>query len=527
MIASIKDVVKQYNWRGSFVGYRFDGTFVPADERNTDFQLLLERIKRGECSEHEPKFSWAKKVHREDGEVSGYDTDLGFVPNDHTNALHQFLQQSMSAGTIVVEEPMIVADAEKISTLVICKIFDRKWQPLQGSIEKPFPYIPHSQEGGLELLVRIRNIPPNAEDIIGRMRESFGLARDIQEVTLYKPLQFGAIEVEVPTRQLQKIFRREKHRLPTTIAPFVEDSLALHLVRSGRSARKGPNLQWLLAEARYFLTGLFADIANMAIRAFTLEFGGLPPGHLLEDDLLRSHLLFARYEKGELRLHSMQFQAGHDFALTSCWPEGRTGMVLRDPIMRKRQDFWDIASRVRQLISAGFAIEALLVANALIETVLKEALIAMCSDEEAQLRLDRMRHADRLDLLSVLVKNEAHTSLSSDQFREFLDSIIEIYQARNNYAHELTLPVEDSWKIADMDRLANRLLRFFLDPHVASITVGALSSLATSPTERAIALIHSELDRRISRRWWNSLAEWLYTTLSRLLSKPGAHFRRK
>ena len=81
-----------------------------------------------------------------------------------------------------------------------------------------------------------------------------------------------------------------------------------------------------------------------------------------------------------------------------------SSMMLRDPIMRKHRDFWQITLRIRQLISAGFAIEALVVANALIETTLKELLKAACRDREDQVRVEQIGHAGRLELLFELAK---------------------------------------------------------------------------------------------------------------------------
>ena len=70
-----------------------------------------------------------------------------------------------------------------------------------------------------------------------------------------------------------------------------------------------------------------------------------------------------------------------------------------------------------------------------------------------------------------------------DDFADFLNATTTIYSIRNRYAHELMLPVEDSWNIVDMDRLANSLLRFFSHPHLASITFGTIGLIATNPAD--------------------------------------------
>lgn len=492
--ATVTSVTKQYSWRGELVGYRAETSFIPWAEGNTDFRLIRERIERNECSAHEPRFVSVRKVYGEDGKITGYDTDLGFVPDDDRNPLHQLLMQSACAGACVIEEPEAALQSEEIVALKLCNIFDRRWHHLEGSFERPFPYRPHSDGQGLEVLVRIRNIPSHAENVGENLRDYFDLTDEMRGVFADKPLQLGIVEVEVPTDKLQKLFRNERTRLPEAIKSSVEDSLARHLVRSGRSAARGPNTQWLLMEARYFLTAFFADIANMAVRAFTRQFGGVPPGHLSERDLLKSHLVLARYRNGQVRLHSIQHQREHSFALKGHWPDSRTSTALRDAAGRRDSDFWDIASRLRQLISAGFAIEAIMVANALIETVLKRSLVTAASHcGKAQAALEEMGHKDRLKLLGKLAENQTEPGFRHDEFRGFMKAAVEIYQVRNDYAHELTLPVENSWKIVDMDRVADRLLRFVMDPHSASVTMGQFSSMASSPTDQTISLILSEL----------------------------------
>ena len=116
--ANIREVTKRYSWRGEFIGYQAGPTFVPADRGNADFRLLRDRIERRNAPSMNPSSPGRSRCLEKTGKISGYDTDLGFVPNDNSNVLNQLLMQSVSAGASVITEPQLATEGEKISALL-------------------------------------------------------------------------------------------------------------------------------------------------------------------------------------------------------------------------------------------------------------------------------------------------------------------------------------------------------------------------------------------------------------------------
>jgi hypothetical protein len=493
-LSSVSKVTKNYNWRGEHVGYQTNGTSIPCVEGNADYGQLRERIKRGECSEHEPKILAARKVYATTGELTGHDTNVGFVPNRPANRLHQLLQEAISSGLCVPEEPLQTATLEPIQALILCAVLDRRWHHLAGPFERAFAYRSHERAEEIDVTVRIRNIPEPPTDIAKHLFDALHVEGG--SLDHLRPLQLGMIEVEVPIGLLQKLFRNERNHIPTSVSSFVEDALALHQERTGRSASKGPDIAWLLDMAGYCLTRLFADLSNMAIRAFTLEYGGVPPGHVREDSLLRSHLCFARFHNGQIYLRSLQHQGEQSFALKGQWPEGATLGRLADPVARRQTDFWQVASRIRELISAGFALEALVVANALLEVVLEQALAgAVSANGQARELIRKKGHNYRLELFKTIVDSKSEPGFDTKEFQEFGQAIEKIYSLRNAYLHQLALPVDSPWKMVEMDRMVDGLARFITDPHLLFITVGFLSSLQKTARSETVTLLLSELKR--------------------------------
>ena len=487
--ATLTTVTKQYDWRGVLRGYRGDSFFIPTDPNNTDCCLLLERIENGACQLLEPEFTSASWVYGEDGTHTGYDTNLGFAPNDEKNQLFVLLNDAIKQGKVTVEEPQQSPPQARVHSLIFCHVLGRKWPHLKSQIERNFPYIRQQPANPLEVCIRIRNVPDSPEDAASCLRRYYRADNHDWSKFVLWPIEVGTIELEVPVENLLKIFRNERLKIQDSLKQFIDDSLDQHFARTGRDLKRGPNTEWLLIQAGHFLNRFFADMGNMAIRAFSMEYGGPPPGHMAEDDLLRSQLIFARMQDGECRVRFMGGQSRQSFELSD-WPEGKTTLALRDPTTRRQQDFWDVASRVRQLIEAGFAIEAVVVANAFIETLLKQSFMnIMKGKPEAQSFLEKSNHRDRLKIFRKIVESRIQPSWATEEFLNFLVSIEEVYRIRNDYAHELTLPVEDPWKIVDMDMIAKRELEFMLSPHTAGITIGCVVSGGNFPQVETINFI--------------------------------------
>ena len=492
---------KQYNWRGEHVAYQLAGTTIPCDDRNKDYRAVLESIANGQCRAVEPDVTTATKVHSSAGVVTGYDTNLGFVPHDTSNSLYVLLQESARVGNCKIEEPGAVEEnTPKIHTLIFCLVLDRGWQHLAGPLTHQFDYQPNERAKPIKIDVRIRNLPASAEDVLPHVFQSMGIEAPSHGSFRFKALQAGMIEIEVPVTLLLKLFRNERARVRDGIEPFFTDSLAQHHVRTGREESRGPEVSWLINMAPYYLTYAVADVANVALQAFALEYGGAVPGHVAEDALVRSSLVFARHAEGHISLHRLQQQGEQSFGLVGEWPVGPTLLRLADEQSRKTLDLFFVASRVRQLFGAGFPMEALIVANAAFEVALEWALSgAVVTHVRAQKLIADKGHSYRLELLTKVVAANTEAGLNTVEFSKFVAALMESNSMRNSYLHQLVVPTNDVWKLAQLDRTVERVLFFITDPHTSFITLGFLISLARTARSETVALLLTELQKL--REW--------------------------
>ena len=491
--SNINKVTKQYNWRGEHIGYQSGNASVPCDKRNTDYCQICDKIERGELIECEPNITDARKVYGENGKLTGFDTNLGFIPNREKNKLFQLLQKFISSEQCVLKEQAQTPPQDRVQTLILCVALDRRWQHLKGPFERLFSYRSHEKSQPIDVKVRIRNLPDPSTDVVMHVLNAFNVSPGIFEHVHYKSLQFGLIEIELPTKYLSKLFRNEKNYISEPFCPYVKDMFDLYCERTGRNPDREPGTDWLLGMAIFFLTRFFVDITNMAIRVFALEYGGVPPGHVREKDIFYSQLWFTRLENGQTRLY-VPPQNAQSFGLMGQWPDGAAIQWLTNSQITGKNNLWIVKSRIDQMIEAGFALEALTVANAFLEVLLQESLAGVVSkDKKAESIIRGIGHRYRINLLKKIVDAKTEPGIGSDEFHDFTQSVEEIYNIRNNYLHQLKLPVDHPWRIVEMDRLVDRHLRFITDPSLAFRTIGFLSNLKQIVHPATLSLIIGEI----------------------------------
>jgi hypothetical protein len=209
-----------------------------------------------------------------------------------------------------------------------------------------------------------------------------------------------------------------------------------------------------------------------------------------------SLVCFARLEDGQKRLHFIQPPRSDSHNLKGDWKDGATLFRFADPVMRKQLDIGYMSTRVRQLSHSGFTLEALIVTNAMFEVILRAALCgAVASNPKASLLIDRKGHSYRLELLQKVVAAKTEPGLDTSEFLAFSHALIETNLIRNQYLHQLVLPVEDAWSIGELDRVSAKTLRFVSDPHLSFITVGFLAGMGRHATDATTALLVGELQK--------------------------------
>lgn len=492
-------VTKQYDWRGEHIGYVAGGMHIPLASGNRHYRGVVDRIAAGKCKEEEPKFQNAIRTYSEKGVHTGHHTNLGFVPKEPGNHLSDLLEAEIQSGTLDPKEPEKPADQPKLKSLVLCKFFPRKWDNISSEISRNFTY-QHSVEDTSPVIcvVRARNLPA-ADDAIDAFTELNklgypGIKEDVQ--IGFMPLQVGEIELELPVNKLLKLYRGERGSLSSIIRASIEDSADQNLAITGRGS-KGPSIDWLISESRYFLTRFFADIINKTVRELTLEYGGTPPGHVEERELITSYLIYGRDDDGCLHLVGLGHQPQNRFQLSGELDERHTGSVVGSPTPPQSMTVWEASTRIKQLIKAGFAPEAIVVASAFAERVLKEILEYIVRDNLGAVQLAiNLNHRSRLEVFSELSEAEIIDKYQSEDLQELINILEEIYKARNDYAHDLKTPSESHWQIVDIDRKTSSLLEIFLDAYQSRSKFGTLSSIANTSSPAVVQYLVDKLEER-------------------------------
>src|SRR5262249_31628689 len=157
------------------------------------------------------------------------------------NRLFQILDENLKTETCQMKEP----PAEKsffseTEAVIVCVIFNRAWPNIGGPFERIFPYRSAADIPSRDLRIRLRNLPNDQDAMRDKdlIFKEYGI--DIFKHPIGSPIQAGVLEVEIPVRELPKLFRSEHHRLEPWMRSVVEDELQQHYVRTGRSPSRGP-----------------------------------------------------------------------------------------------------------------------------------------------------------------------------------------------------------------------------------------------------------------------------------------------
>jgi len=467
-------VTRAFNWKGELTGYRVENSFIPLDERNVDARALAERIAAGECVVLDPQIKLAFPVHDKKGTLTGYDTDAGFIPADPNNALFKILRRAIENRSCELGQENLIDAPPKITALIFCIHFARPWPHLVGPLWRNWEYRPTENSHLREFRITILNLPAEPDDLLQHIATSL---ESSEPTGLYQliPLRNGLLEIEIPVASLGALFRGERTVGFGWISDHLEDSLQRELVRSGRSTRDGPGIEWLLVHAREYLSRAIVDITNGVISAFCREYGGNIVGYLTEEAFHRSTFVFATRENASNTFYSLNVQPAHSFQLQGEW---RVRPLTPASIELNRQLNTDGALlRIRGLIEAGFPHEALSVANAYLEIIaMPVALAAINGDQEAARAVIASGYRDRLEIIESTAVAEPKGYIA-DALLKFIQVAKSIYPHRNDYMHDLRSVEHEYWRTVDVDRQARILLAPLLDVFEMRVWFGWLFNL--------------------------------------------------
>ena len=476
-LGNVTEVTRTYNWRGKHTGYHFANAFIPRDKNNIDARALSEKIAAGDCIAVDPDIKFATPTYGRKGSITGYDTDIGFIPADPNNALFIILQEALEGGSCALGSSDLAKVTPKIAYLVFCVVFDWPWPHLIAEFWRSWKYRPHDKSDWRNFIIRLSNIPAIAGDLFGQIAEALNIdpPTGFSGLTLISN-QKALMEIEVPVTALRSVFKGERTVGLGWTGDFVEDSFQQNLVRSGRTLQEGPEIEWLLAHAPEFMSRPLVDVANGVISSFRREYGSKNLGYLSEDALRHTGLVLAKRDDGSKALHRLFHQPAQNFQLKGEW---KGWSSVPRPIEFNRQLNTDGARlRIAGLLEAGFPLEAMAVANGYFELIAMQlALVATTGDQNAQELVARAGYMTRVEIIHAAMLAEQKNHLA-DALSKFIAIAKAIYPHRNDFMHELRSRDHEHWRTST---LKGRQDGFLIDHFQFQIWIGSLSDLVRNP----------------------------------------------
>ncbi|WP_156215092.1 hypothetical protein [Pseudorhodobacter antarcticus] len=483
-LSKIHSVTKSYSWKGEFIGYVAvdSGTaqqmWIPLDEGNYHYQAVVKAVQDGACHINEPLFTFFYSVLGKSKKVVGYNTNLGFVPADDQNALYVLLLKVIAERTAENRGSAAKGDIPRCTHLKFCLFFPRPWPHLSGPFFCNWSYNLSKDSNPVTCLITLSNHPENPSNPIHAAITSLGI-ENLQVATSALLLQHAMLEIDFDIDDLWRLFKAERKAGFGSNSDFIDDQVEQGRIRF--DCKKGtPDTRVLLQVAPQFLRRAVADIANDVAQAFNREYGGYSVGFIREPNLQEQFLCLLHNNGDEHHLWQFGQQSGHSFNLSGEWH--RRGPVAQS----KTLSLGSVANRLRALIEAGFALEAIVVANAYNEVVCREIVAAIVSHDQGAMEwvlastkfgYDRSREL----LLNAIdcIPDASHKS----ELVAWLKNLASVYRHRNAYAHALKSINHELDKSVDTVREAEMLLRPLLDVFENGRLMGMIQQLLIGSEE--------------------------------------------
>lgn len=483
-ISQLTSVTKVYNWKGEVKGYLAvdpitnTNIHIPLAEGNRHYQIVTEMVREGKCILSEPLFSFFYTIKGRSDAVVGYDTNLGFVPADNNNDLYLLLLDAISKGAVNDRGLAGKWDIPRCTHLKFCLFFPRPWPHLAGPLTCNWGYRTSLGASRVTCGIRMSNHPENSINPMEAAMSSLGLD-DLDPPPSVSSLQQAMLEIKFSLKDLWRLFRSERNAGFGPNSEFIEDQIEQGRIRF--DCKRGcPDMRILLQVAPQFLRRAVADIANDVAQTFNREYGGASVGFIREPNFQEQFLCLLCYEEGDHHLWQFGQQHPHSFNLAGEWP-------VRAPDPQSKALPLDAATnRLGGLIASGFVFEAIVVANAYFEVVCREMVAAIVSsDQEAKewvLTSTKFTYNRSRALLSDLI-GSMKDDHSKSPLITWLDNLATIYEHRNAYAHALKLINHELDKSVDTVREAEKLLRPILDVHEQHLLLGRINQILIGSTE--------------------------------------------
>lgn len=504
------EVTAIYDWEGNLSTYQWDNMSVPIAEGNRHYRMIKDAIADGTCIINEPLIEEVTAAYDRKGNLSGYRWNHIFipVPIDESRQFYRMVKRAIEDGSCIIKEPdPIQADKPvlKVETLIFCIFFDRPWPHLKSSYQGEMSYQSNDEAESRTYAFRLINVSSTGE--LDRFDLLFDFHPGIskEQFPIEFPLQSGILELEVPVRYLQKLFRNEKSQLEEDMIGFIDSIVMPHLWESGRSE---PETKYLISLGVFYLGNFIMEVGNRVIEAFTREYGGLPIGYIDKWKIYQETIVINKYEDGSHKLGAVSMQGKQSFGLSGKWPSWTSSLQqMSEPNNHPTHPYDYAVKRCRMLVKAGLHMEALCLVDALLEVNIRDVLCAcMRSDPEVQqIILDRVNHKQQLEILKKIAKfADDEVIRSSDDYLAKIENARMIYKYRNAYLHELTLFEEGTqgsnsnkmqYLTVKQRRYLEELMQGFIDVNESRWWFSMQRRLADGKDSSAIQIIQESVNK--------------------------------
>ena len=469
--------IAQFTWRGELEAFIVtnETTATTIPRGNPRFDAVAARVAAGQCDLLPPRFGVAYETMDGNGHLTGHNTSVGFVPLDPQNPLRVHLIEAIRSGDARVE-PFAGDRLPRLSHVVFCIPFDRPWPHLSGVFHRTWRYRSTPDDKWLNAEVRIRNLPDKPHDTVAEILNAMEVQIPDHNYPSLNSIQNGIIEIEFRVRDLWSLYRTEERAGFGLFESFIKDRFEMDLVRDGRTRHGGPRTQSLIQMSPDFLRRAAVDIANDVTTEFNRDYGGDVVGFVTEEKLYSQRICFGRKLDGGYLLLSLMVVPTNSFKLCGTWH----GVPDQNEYDTKQLSFPALQRRIKSLITGGFSLEALSLANGFFELVARAMVAGIVAPNAAATEWVAQRHFtyDRsMEALEAVVATQPDGYIKVD-LCSFLERGREIYQHRNMYMHALKSATHEITRSVDLTRQATSLLTPLINYFESGLFLNRVSLLA-------------------------------------------------
>jgi hypothetical protein len=492
-------VEAQYNWKGVLTIYRRGDSFIPLDPRNRDYQEIQQAIADGECTINEPTLGNITRAFDRHGDFSGYHTRFGFVPNYLSNHLLELINAQIADGRCTVVDPSPVEPLPKLDKLVFPMILEQPWPHIRADFHGELSYASSIQSERRSFRFTLKNLPSESSDKLDLLLKHHNIVNSSS--WSLSPLQFGVIEIEVPIKELRRLFKGERPIVQAWLSPLLEDMIEQHYAQTCRKTSEGPDVAWLISHVNSYMGHFVVEFSNQILDAFWMEYGDSPVPYISEGSIGSNCVVLGYTTSGMARLNTLMWNNKQNHGLEGQW----SPQALQRFEQHSRSDgFYQRTAlrRVTEMVRLGFHAEALALLNAFLEVAIRSTLVRCVSESVTHAKcVANIGHTHRLGIIDAIF--ESHLSqqrnlyIFNDDFRNKLNGARAIYKSRNYFVHSLELPNSTGRLTLKDRRELESLFHNFVDYHEQNQFLMRLDCIANDKDLiRRVAM--NEIEKHIS-----------------------------